>query len=77
MKLKLTLKGERVIIAAEFEETELKHFATEVLPRMKQLISLLEHEPVLVFFDEAVKQNTTIRVPISCTRIANVLDEQE
>jgi len=63
MKFEITLRGETTAITAEFEESELEHFATEVLPRIKHLFSLLERQPVLVFFNQSGKEGATVQVP--------------
>jgi len=63
MRLEVSLRGETTEITAEFEESELEHFATGVLPKIKHLFSLLEREPVLVFFDQSGKESAAIQVP--------------
>jgi len=64
MKLEVSLRGETTKITAEFEESELEHFAVEILPKIRDLFSVLEREPVLVFFDQSGKESTAIQVPI-------------
>jgi len=75
MRLEVTLRGETTAITALFEESELEHFATEVLPKLKHLFSLLERQPVLVFFNQSGKEGTAVQVPTH--RITSTTNERD